>query len=150
MQNFYRRGLHWGLQLVMILTLSVALAACGGSRDREARSNSEMNTPVAAAEQPSETANQSGTVVNVVAQDFKFLLDASSAPAGPVTFVVANEGSMPHDFAITIDGERYKTSMIQPGSSDSLTVELQPGSYEYVCTVPGHDILGMKGTFSVE
>lgn len=150
MHSKHRKGFTWSLQFVTILVLSIALAACGGSRDREARNNAERNTPAAAAQQQAGTTNQSGAAINVVAQDFKFLLDTGTAHAGTITFVVTNEGSMPHDFAIIIDGERHKTAMIQPGSSDSLTVELQAGSYEYICTIPGHDLLGMKGTFSVE
>jgi plastocyanin len=142
MQFIYQRS----IQLVTLLVLSIALVACGGG-EREAR-NGDTEAPASTAQQVG-AANETGMPVNVVARDFEFLLDTSSADAGPITFVVTNEGSMPHDFAITIDGERQKTSMIQPGASASLTVDLQPGTYEYICTVPGHDILGMKGTFTV-
>jgi plastocyanin len=143
MQFIYQRS----VQLVTLLFLSIALVACGGG-EREAR-NRDGAEPHASAPQAVGAANTAGTPVNVVARDFEFLLDTNSTGAGPVTFVVTNEGSMPHDFAITIDGERQKTAMIQPGSSASLTVDLQPGTYEYICTVPGHDILGMKGTFTM-
>jgi iron uptake system component EfeO len=144
MQFFYQRS----LQLVLLLVLSIALVACGGG-NRESINKDTADTPASASQQ-SAAANATGTTVNVVAQDFEFLLDNSRATAGTVTFVVTNEGSMPHDFAITVNGERHKTSMIQPGGSQSLSVELQAGSYEYICTVPGHDILGMRGMFTVE
>jgi plastocyanin len=143
MQFIYQRS----VQLVTLLLLSIVLVACGGG-EREARNRDGAESP-ASAPQAIGAANTAGTPVNVVARDFEFLLDTNSTGAGPVTLVVTNEGSMPHDFAITIDGERQKTAMIQPGSSASLTVDLQPGTYEYICTVPGHDILGMKGTFTV-
>jgi plastocyanin len=137
------------MQIVAVLLVSVMLAACGGG-ERESRNRSADEQPVAQqSAQRSSEGNEAGATVNVVARDFEFILDANSAAAGTVSFAVTNEGSMPHDFAITIDGERYKTEMIPAGSSASLTVDLPPGTYEYICTVPGHDILGMKGTFTV-
>ncbi|MCC6455788.1 MAG: cupredoxin domain-containing protein [Caldilineaceae bacterium] len=143
MQFIYQHS----IQLITLLVLSIALVACGEG-DQEARNRNGAEAP-AGAPQAVGAANTAGTPVNVVAKDFEFLLDTNSAEAGAVTFIVTNEGSMPHDFAITIDGKREKTPMIQPGASASLTVDLQPGTYDYICTVPGHDILGMKGTFTV-
>jgi uncharacterized cupredoxin-like copper-binding protein len=142
MKSLYTRS----IQLVSIFVLSVGLVACGG--DRSASERSAPDAPASESQKVAE-ANQSSAAVNVVAKDFEFALDANEAEAGTITFNITNEGSMPHDFAITIDGERHKTKMIQPGESAALTVDLQSGTYDYICTVPGHDILGMKGTFTV-
>ena len=90
-----------------------------------------------------------GPSVNVAARDFAFSLDTAEIKAGTVTFVVKNNGSMPHDFEIRGDGVTQKTEMLDPGETASLTVDLQPGTYTYVCTVGGHNFLGMKGTFTV-
>jgi plastocyanin len=139
-------------QIVTLLFVTLTLVACGGG-EREARNRAADEQPANSAQQSapqqSAIASAADTTVNVVARDFEFILDTNTAAAGTITFLVANDGSMPHDFAITIDGERHKTEMIKPGSSGSLTVDLQAGSYAYICTVPGHDILGMKGTFTV-
>lgn len=145
MHNFYQRS----IQLITLLLLSIALVACGGSERQSGNQNNAANPPSVAQAQEAGEVNETGATVNVIARDFEFLLDSNTASAGTVTFVVTNEGSMPHDFAIDVGGERHQTAMLQPGSSASLTVELQSGSYEYICTVPGHDILGMKGTFTV-
>jgi uncharacterized cupredoxin-like copper-binding protein len=64
--------------------------------------------------------------------------------------VVRNEGDTPHDFAISGDGVEEKTPMLDPGETATLEVELEPGTYAYVCTVPGHAMLGMQGEFTVE
>jgi uncharacterized cupredoxin-like copper-binding protein len=90
-----------------------------------------------------------GTTVNVTARNFAFSFDVTEAKAGTITFVVKNEGTMPHDFEIRGSGVRQKTNLLEPGETESLTVDLQPGTYTYVCTVPGHDSLGMKGSFTV-
>jgi uncharacterized cupredoxin-like copper-binding protein len=140
---------RWPFILSMLL-LSVVLAACGGQRTQ--RHESAMHQPsVQTAQQDAAqpSARRGDTTVNVVAQDFSFTLDAAQVNAGTITFVVQNKGSMPHDFAIEGNGVDQKTAMIQPGQSGSLTVNLQPGIYIYVCTVPGHAILGMRGELTV-
>mgnify|MGYP000400861601 CR=1 FL=1 len=137
-------------QFVAILLVTVTLVACGGggNNEQEGRNRSTDEQPASGAQQ-SAAANEAGTTVNIIARDFEFSLDSNTISAGTTQFVLTNEGSMPHDFAITVNGERYKTEMLKPGESGSVTVELAAGSYEYVCTVPGHDMLGMKGTLIV-
>jgi uncharacterized cupredoxin-like copper-binding protein len=63
--------------------------------------------------------------------------------------VVQNNGSTQHDFAIRGNGVEQKTPTIKPGEIARLTVDLEPGAYTYVCTIPGHEQLGMNGTFTV-
>ncbi len=41
------------------------------------------------------------------------------------------------------------TDTFLPGDSETLAVELPPGRYVMVCTVPGHRELGMTGTLRV-
>lgn len=139
------------LLVVITVLLTLLLVACGGGKKEAAQhSSGEHSASVAQASGPSSSsASEADATVNVVARDFEFILDSNSTAAGTISFVITNEGAMPHDFAITIDGERYKSEMIKPGSAGSLTVELPTGSYEYICTIPGHDVLGMKGTFTV-
>jgi uncharacterized cupredoxin-like copper-binding protein len=89
-------------------------------------------------------AAQTVTTVRVTAKDFKFILSRRSAPHGKVKFVVTNKGPSKHDFKIA----GKKTSLLRKGKIDSITVTLVKGkSYRYICTVPGHATLGMKGTF---
>lgn len=87
--------------------------------------------------------------INILVNDFSYSLDNSQMEAGTITFVVKNDGSMPHDFAIRGNGVEQKTRLIGPGESDMLTVDLEPGTYTYVCTIPGHKQLGMSGAFTV-
>ncbi|HEX9845145.1 MAG TPA: plastocyanin/azurin family copper-binding protein, partial [Candidatus Nitrosotenuis sp.] len=40
---------------------------------------------------------------------------------------------------------------MKPGESGEVTFTAgAPGTYYYICTVPGHSALGMKGSFIVE
>ena len=94
--------------------------------------------------------SEDSTTINIVTNDFSISIDESQAEAGRVTFLVQNNGSMPHDFAIRGNGVEQKTPMIQSGESATLTADLEPGTYTYVCTIPGHDQLGMSGTLVID
>ena len=57
-------------------------------------------------------------------------------PSGsPVTFVVTNDGAMPHDFAV--NGTKG-TRMIEPGGKATLEAPAFTASTKAWCTVPGH------------
>jgi uncharacterized cupredoxin-like copper-binding protein len=85
--------------------------------------------------------------VTVTATEFKFKLSRRSVAApGKVAFRVVNRGKIAHDFKIA----GKKTKLLKPGKSQTITVTLRKkGRYGYLCTVPGHARLGMKGTFTV-
>jgi uncharacterized cupredoxin-like copper-binding protein len=89
------------------------------------------------------------TTVNVSAgapSEFKFSLSPKKVSKGIVTFKVKNVGQVPHDFKI---GGR-QTKMLNPGQSATLRVTfLKAGKYPYLCTVPTHATLGMKGVLTV-
>ncbi len=81
--------------------------------------------------------------------DFSYALDKPEASAGTINFVIENIGAMQHDFAIQANGVEEKSVLLNPGQSTTLSVTLPPGVFTYRCTAPGHDVLGMKGTFTV-
>jgi plastocyanin len=84
--------------------------------------------------------------VTVTSTEFKFKLSKLSVPHGKVVFTFVNKGKIPHDFKI--NGK--KTSLVKPGKSAKLTVTFKAGKFKYLCTVPGHAALGMKGTLTVK
>ena len=90
------------------------------------------------------SSRSTATTVKVGAKEFKFTLSRKSAPHGKVTFKLTNKGPSKHDFKIA----GKKTKLLGKGKSATLTVTLKKGKkYTYICTVPGHAQLGMKGTF---
>ena len=89
-------------------------------------------------------ARSTATTVKVTAKEFKFVLSTKTARHGKVIFKVTNKGKLKHDFKIA----GKKTVMLKPSKTASLTVTLAKGkTYTYICTVPGHAQLGMKGKF---
>lgn len=83
--------------------------------------------------------------VTVRLSEWKVELGADSIPAGPVTFTIANVGSIPHALEIEGRGVERETAVIPPGTSTTLTLTLRPGTYVAYCPVGGdsHKQLGM-------
>ncbi len=79
-----------------------------------------------------------------------------------ITFSAANIGKSFHAFGIVSDPENFNNILwnsaiaaasnpLKPGESGSVTFTAgAPGTYYYICTVPGHALQGMKGSFIVE
>ena len=66
---------------------------------------------------------------------------------------VRNDGQIAHNLTIepsASSGEKLAgTDSFLGGRSKTLKVDLSPGRYAIVCTVPGHEQLGMTGTLRV-
>jgi hypothetical protein len=65
---------------------------------------------------------------------------------GPVTFSVTNKGKIPHDFKIA----GKKTPAPEAGQERRAHGHAQESKNAYVCGVPGHAALGMKGTLTAK
>jgi uncharacterized cupredoxin-like copper-binding protein len=86
------------------------------------------------------------TTVNVNMVEYAFQLSQSTIPSGQVTFVIKNSGNEIHNFAIL--GNKAG-AQLAPGASETWTVSLAPGTYNYDCDVPFHAERGMTGQFTV-
>ena len=91
------------------------------------------------------------TTIDVTLTEFAIEPAAIEAASGaPIAFSITNAGSAPHTFGVTAAGRTYETPTIDAGGTATLDVpSLEAGSYEILCTVPGHDQLGMKGTLTL-
>jgi plastocyanin len=85
--------------------------------------------------------------VTVVAEDtLSFDKGDYTAEAGEITIRYEAGGSMTHTLLIEgVDG--FELQVSGTGSEDSGSVDLEPGSYELFCDVPGHE--GMRATLTV-
>jgi plastocyanin len=68
------------------------------------------------------------------------------SPAGKVTLSLKNPSPLPHN--ISIEGVATGKQVVNGGTS-TVTAVLEPGSYTFLCTLPGHAQAGMKGTLVV-
>ena len=102
---------------------------------------------VAVVNKDSTTSAAGGSsTVTVSASEYKFAPSAINATVNG-KIVVTNDGTMPHNLAIT---NGPTTPDISPGKSATLDLTgLPAGTYEVTCTVPGHAAAGMKGTLTI-
>lgn len=141
-------------------TLALLMGACGG--------DDEAQAPLAARAEPAQ--------LTVTASEFKFEASADSVPAGLVEITLENAGKEPHQVQLfrLNDGVEYKTferyattrgpqapktfevsavaggvNELASGANATATVDLEEGSYAFVCFVRGHNTEGMVAPFDV-
>lgn len=73
-----------------------------------------------------------------------------SSAAGKVTIDFSNPSAIEHDVAIEKDGEEIAASELVTEADTSVSAELEPGTYTFLCTVPGHAAAGMEGELVVK
>jgi uncharacterized cupredoxin-like copper-binding protein len=137
-------------------------------------------TPAASSSSASASASagtDGGTTVNVTLREFEIAPDVTSAPAGPVTFQVTNEGpdevheivviktdlapdELPTgaDGAVDEEGEGLEPideiEDIAIGATEDLSVTLEAGNYVLICNIVEDGLVhyadGMRTAFTVE
>jgi plastocyanin len=114
---------------LLALTTTVALAACGDG-------DPEQGAP-----------GQTAETVAVVGQDtLTWDAEELTVDAGTITVELTCEGGVNHNFVIEETDEEVVECA--PGETETGTVDLEAGEYEYICTVPGHEST-MRGTLTV-
>jgi nitrite reductase (NO-forming) len=69
----------------------------------------------------------------------------------PVELTLRNGGGIPHDFTLTEDTSRPVKIEAQSGQTARGTFTIDtPGTYAFVCSVPGHAAAGMRGTITAQ
>lgn len=130
----------------------LGLAACGGGSDNN-------DTTAAATPPPATTTGGGGgggaaSTVNISTPsgtELAYDQKSATAKAGSVTIDFQNNESIPHDVAVeSSSGDTVgQTDLVASGSANT-TVDLQPGTYQFFCTVPGHREAGMQGNLTVK
>jgi plastocyanin len=88
----------------------------------------------------------SADAIDVTAKEMKFTPATLRAEAGRRTISVHNSGSLTHTFSLN---ELGREVTVHPGKTRTLEVDLQPGTYRYVCRILDHEGLGMHGILRV-
>ena len=112
----------------------------------QAQPTEAMTSPAAAAD----TSATTPQAITVEGNEFAFSPSTITAKMGqPITVTFKNTGKYPHNF--TVADLNVQTKTIKTGEQDTVTfTPSKTGSFTYVCTVPGHEDKGMKGTLTVE
>jgi len=124
-------------------TFSVGVKAVTTTQQTTTQQTTTQQTTTTTNTNPVGTAK---TTVTVNMVEYAFQLSQSTMPSGKITFIINNKGNEVHNFAIL--GNRAG-AQIAPGTSETWTVSLPPGTYNYQCDVPFHAANGMVGQFTV-
>jgi plastocyanin len=145
-------------RMLIALALAGALfAGCGGDDNDSESAATPTDTPTAEATPADDGGSSSSSSggaesVDVSAPEsgaLEFDPKEITVKAGKVTFNFSNPSGVPHAFDIEgVDGGEGET--VQGGDAPPLTVDLEPGEYQYFCPVAGHRAAGMEGTLTVE
>ncbi|MCC6222987.1 MAG: cupredoxin domain-containing protein [Thermoleophilia bacterium] len=136
-------------QLPMLVAAALATlglaAGCGGGDGEEAA----PATTTAAGEG---SGGAPATTIELVADPggaLVFDVTELEAPAGEVAIVLANDSPLPHDVSIEGDGIDLRGETFTGGTRTTVAT-LEPGTYTFYCSVPGHRAGGMEGTLTVK
>lgn len=131
------------LALAIALASFALAAGCGGDDDETTATTAETTTE----EEAGAAGEGGGGATEVSMTEYSFGPSDPTVSAGD-TLEVVNDGEIPHNLSVT-DAE-LATSDLDGGGSEELTVDLEPGTYEFICTIGNHADLGMTGTLTVE
>jgi plastocyanin len=135
--------------LVFVLAaFALALAACGGGNNEAATTGGGGGATTSGG-----GGGGGGSTVQISADPngaLKFEQTSVQATAGSVTIQFTNDSSLAHDVKIEGNGVNGEGTDQVTGGSTSATVDLQPGTYTFYCSVDGHRAAGMEGTLVVK
>ncbi len=151
-QRISNRARLMAIPAIGAVAVGVAAFGRGGfaqdSTATPSASPSPSASPVATPATTETAAAGGATTVAVTAGDLFFdPKEFTIAANTDVQLTLTNNGALAHDWAVR--DQAPKTSLLNPGGSETITVNLPAGSYQFYCTVPGHAEAGMVGTLTV-
>ena len=86
----------------------------------------------------------------MTAREFSLTLSRSRLRAGEVRMQLNNRGEDDHDLlAYREDARSWQFLVTAPGEARTRTLRLSPGRYSLICTLEGHQALGMEASLRV-
>lgn len=113
--------------------------------------SSPVETESEKAPKPKPAVGGPGGTLQLAASPSDLAFDTTSLTSKPgkVTIDFDNPAALEHDVAIEQDGKEIAVSETITEGKTSVSADLAPGAYVFLCTVPGHAEAGMEGTLTV-
>lgn len=101
---------------------------------------------------PETTAKGPGGTLKLAADPSQLAFDTTTLTSKPgkVTIDFDNPATLEHNVAIEQDGKQIAISETIADGKTSVSADLAPGTYTFLCTIPGHAEAGMEGTLTVK
>jgi plastocyanin len=106
----------------------------------------------APAAKPEASAKGPGGRLQLAASETDIAFDKTSLTSKPgkITIDFDNPAALEHNVAIEQNGKQIAISETLAKGKTSVSADLAPGTYTYLCTIPGHAEAGMQGTLTVK
>jgi len=98
------------------------------------------------------TDEEPGGTLQLAASPTELAFDTTklTSKPGKVTIDFTNPAPLEHNVAIEQEGKQIAISETIIKGKTSVSTDLAPGTYTFLCTVPGHAEAGMQGTLTVK
>lgn len=134
------------MRTVALSATLLAALACSPGEEAEVDSADVSTAGTATATETAGMTDTAATSTAAVDEPVKVtLIDyeirmPDSLEGGPTSFQISNEGSHEHTFVISGNGVEQKLDQpLKPLEVATLEVDLQPGTYQVLCTYDDHD-----------
>jgi plastocyanin len=119
--------------------------------EKEESSPVESESKKAPAPKPEAAAKGRGGTLQLAASETDLAFDKTSLTSKPgkVTIDFDNPAALEHNVAIEQNGKEIAVSETLAEGKTSVSADLAPGTYTYLCTIPGHAEAGMEGVLTV-
>jgi plastocyanin len=157
------------LWFMILIGSATTFAVLNGKDEQEARASEltkaseeaeeEEESPVEAGKaeakgeaKPEAGGKGPGGTLKLSADPSQIAFDTTTLTSKPgkVTIDFDNPAALEHNVAIEQGGKQLAISETIASGKTSVTAELAPGTYTFLCTVPGHAEAGMEGTLTVK
>jgi plastocyanin len=153
--------------LVPIAVLAVVAGGCGSSKSSSSAAGATTSagssggvgaygasgSSATASTIPANTTGAGSSTALSIAADptgqLKFDKSSLTAKQGTLTITFANQAPLGHNFTIEQNGKVVAATPTFQGGTKTLKVGLRPGTYTFLCTVPGHAAAGMEGKLTI-
>ncbi len=118
---------------------------------KEEASPVEAEPETESAPKPQATAKGPGGTLQLAASPTEIAFDTTELTSRPgeVTIDFDNPAAIEHDVAIEQEGKEIAKSELITEGKTAVSADLAPGTYTFLCTVPGHAEAGMQGVLTV-
>ena len=163
-----RAGPLVALWFIALIGAATTFAVLNGKDEQEARASEvekageefteEEDSPIETGEsEGGETKPEAGAkggpggTLMLAADPTQIAFDTTTLTSKPgkVTIDFDNPAALEHNVAIEQDGKHIAISETLAEGKTSVSADLAPGTYTFLCTVPGHAEAGMEGTLTV-
>ena len=137
---------------LIVATAALLIAGCGSSSKSTTSTTAPASSAATTAGSPAPVNEGAGSSLSLTADkegQLKYNTSTLTAKAGKISIAFSNSSPLAHNVTVEGAGQVRGATPTFSGGTQTLTVNLKPGTYKFYCSVPGHRQAGMEGTLTV-